>query len=579
MSMDASSNRFAVAALMDNRMGMVCDIGGRSRQSSCTSSATELSSPGTTLGTPAGPSIFTGRDPHGSSQINARRRGSNRSGSSATAVPFNAISIQSPTEGFELRDTSNERSHERNIINRAWRTTLRGSRRVPSGHTSGPLYEKLEAEGGMPVETGPRSIYRHLCSDEDLPRSVAICPQRRCVAFGCSAGIELYWVDALTGTDLNRWFPLTAPSDFLYFLPPRHGVDNAKKLRLISSAAHPDERPAIRCRFHTTKPALSLFWGSFGFEAPRRQGSANSSPPPTALPTIPANCDHYRAIPLSDGYHILFTDPSSRNLYLGCDAPLGGPTKLLRKILLEPPEPDAVPSVYVAAAELAYGARIVAAYADRIVLYSIPPDVLALSKLEQQKKGADPTPEADRDYWANWWPECQLPKALHAAPKRPLWPLRIRGTEIGRMEGLVEFAVLTRPELTVWALVLDGRAKVWRVDNGRRLCVVRRKFVEMDGSVVEGPDVDLEGDVVMVDPHEADRETHTDRSVGLDGNTSTLMRRLSRLHELQAAERDKEEIEIVPRDKWYDDDGDVVMFDVDEGTPAWGEVAKDQSWC
>ena len=55
-------------------------------------------------------------------------------------------------------------------------------------------------------------------------RSVAICPSRKCVAFGCRLGIELHWVDALTGGDLNRWFPLAAPSDHLYFLPQRAGV-------------------------------------------------------------------------------------------------------------------------------------------------------------------------------------------------------------------------------------------------------------------------------------------------------------------------------------------------------------------
>lgn len=34
--------------------------------------------------------------------------------------------------------------------------------------------------------------YKNLCSGEDAPRSVAICPQRKCVAFGCQGGIELH---------------------------------------------------------------------------------------------------------------------------------------------------------------------------------------------------------------------------------------------------------------------------------------------------------------------------------------------------------------------------------------------------
>jgi hypothetical protein len=42
------------------------------------------------------------------------------------------------------------------------------------------------------VEIGERSVYRNVCTANDPPRSVAICPQRNCVAFGCAAGIELH---------------------------------------------------------------------------------------------------------------------------------------------------------------------------------------------------------------------------------------------------------------------------------------------------------------------------------------------------------------------------------------------------
>ena len=43
-----------------------------------------------------------------------------------------------------------------------------------------------------PIEEGPRSVYRRICHPDDPPRSVALCPQRNCVAFGCTAGIELH---------------------------------------------------------------------------------------------------------------------------------------------------------------------------------------------------------------------------------------------------------------------------------------------------------------------------------------------------------------------------------------------------
>lgn len=109
-------------------------------------------------------------------------------------------------------------------------------------------------------------------------------------------------VDALTGQDLNRWFPLTAPSDFLYFLPPRRGIDSAKKLRLISSAVHPREASPLTKRFGVTRGSLAS-WGTWEPKA--------------------GQSDHFQAVPLSDGYHILFMDPETGRLCLGSDAPLG----------------------------------------------------------------------------------------------------------------------------------------------------------------------------------------------------------------------------------------------------------------
>lgn len=165
-------------------------------------------------------------------------------------------------------------------------------------------------------------------------------------------------------------------------------------MRLISSAAHPGDRPAIARKFFG-RPSLSAFWGSFGFEsASHRPGSPG--------------CDHYHAVPLSDGHHILFIDPSSDRLALGCDAPLGGPTKLLRKVLFVPPEHNATPRLYSAAADLSQGVRVVVTYGDIIMLYNIPPDVCRLSRLEQKAESwceynppTNSTSSRHKDHWLN----------------------------------------------------------------------------------------------------------------------------------------------------------------------------------
>lgn len=161
-----------------------------------------------------------------------------------------------------------------------------------------------------------------------------------------------------------------SPERLFVFLPPRKSIDSAKKLRLISSAGKPGERPAIAERPFGMRAKSSPFWegppaGSGYFESSdtdlnqgfltRLGGDAGRS----SLTGRMECSDHYRAIPLSDGYHILFTDPSTGLLCLGSDAPVGGPTKLLRKIWFLGPRGESTPIAYSAGADLSCGVRIV----------------------------------------------------------------------------------------------------------------------------------------------------------------------------------------------------------------------------
>lgn len=408
-----------------------------------------------------------------------------------------------------LEDTSSLAGRFQNYINQSWNLQLTGFPYSPPIVSPG-LKDNNKIKPGIPVETGPRSLYRHLCSDEDPPRSVAICPQRQCVAFGCSSGLELHWVDALTGQDLNRWFPLTGPSDFLYFLPPRRGIDSPRKLRLISSAAHPSERTGINNRvFAAARPVVNSFWSVVGFEA--------SASPTQTRPTFPtprnrsrlipwvSDCDHYRAIPLSDGFHILFTDPESDMLCLGSDAPIGDPRRLLRKIMFVPPVDGAVPRMYASGFNVGAGPRIVAAYGDTLVLYSVPPDVFSLSRKEQKANRATREAEvAEEAVWLRWWNEGDLPSnhpgtssasedgadMARVGPPKSVWPLFVRGQVLGSVEGLVDIAVNEVEGLAIWGFGADGRAGVWSVDDGVGSGVGLR-VVERDGSVVSIPSVSV----------------------------------------------------------------------------------------
>lgn len=78
------------------------------------------------------------------------------------------------------------------------RARLRGMRRMPAS-TSAVWPETLdlpEDSSRKQLKRPPphETVYRNVCTDQDPPYSVAISPSKRCVAFGCVGGIELYWV-------------------------------------------------------------------------------------------------------------------------------------------------------------------------------------------------------------------------------------------------------------------------------------------------------------------------------------------------------------------------------------------------
>lgn len=240
------------------------------------------------------------------------------------------------------------------------------------------------------VSPTPSVMYTNLGTHGDEPRSVAVCPDRKCVAFGCRTGIELHWVDMLTGSSLNRWFPIATPSDYLYFLPQRSHVDPTRKLRLMSSAAraytetHDSEEKRMKRTSMSSRQGQShvrsmtrLFFDRLPSSSARVNDGDRQDERARYGVIHTVECDHYQAIPLSDGVHILFIDPTTGLLCLGTDAPIGAPVKLMRKACMTPPSAGpqgfVTPiSCYKAAHELRWGVRIVAAYEDGgVVLYNI----------------------------------------------------------------------------------------------------------------------------------------------------------------------------------------------------------------
>ena len=575
MSMNASVGRDAIGALLEGRMGMVCELryGRPSPQTTAESGDTCVEGDGHPPRTKYFPGVHTGTTDDLQDALDSAEHTSPRVLHSFPYVQdpiadsFDTIELKSHNQEFSIRDADNENAHDRNLINNTWNLHLRGppnNRRDDSEETS--------SMQTIPVESSTSTFYRHLCSDDDPPRNVSICPQRRCVAFGCSAGIELYWIDALTGQSLSRWFPLTSPSDYLYFLSPRHGFESAKKLRLITSAAHPNDRQAISQRAFAGSTTMSS-WCSFGFEARSRQFR---------------DCNHYHAIPLSDGHHVLFVNPTDDQLTLGCDTTLGGPAKLLRKVVLIAPEENVVPRIYTAAFDLSSGARIVAMFGNTVVLYSIPADVLALSRSEQAAESWDvhkapPFSLEGRhpDHWLNWWDGPAICDSTHESEtdnSSPVWPISLAGTEIARLPDVCELAVQTRPEMVIWAFTSTSQCKTWRLRKYVKPVVKTRQVIGRAGLVREVFDVDEAGNMTMHDDlfssgiskevadvregkhKEPTRKVSEVMGMGMDGHTSGVLKIIPRA---LATENDMwvDNLDVFScADAWYDGDGDLVTW-------------------
>lgn len=601
-SMDTSSYRYAIAVLLDGRMGLVCDItpnriappaalrnADNPESDNLPNKSVASAEKSREAESPQGPSFLE--------RVSLNSSASNPvSGRPTSDLPFVFPVIA--TTATSNPDESTWQDVFRSYIPQSMGTAVSSSR-LPSlsraqamGMESG-LYSMLPPFQGkvhantMPIEIGPRSLYRNLCSDDDPPRSVAICPQRRCVAYGCSAGIELHWVDALTGQDLNRWFPLTAPSDYLFFLPPRTSVDSAKKLRLISSAAKPSERAAISQRAFGGTSQNSPFWERFNYGALIEENNAEANSDQSLLLRLRASThsrafagrmdcsDHYRAVPLSDGYHVLFTDPTTGLLCLGSDAPVGGPLKLLRKIWFQGPEGKGSPVAYASGSDMSWGVRVIAAFGagpeQSIWFFSVPADVFAANKGSQSIFGGsyDKTSSSGKSRnmdWVDWWPDRGLYEWLNNAQEtmpgvlpRSVWPVKIRGQEIGTCPLLVDLAVDSGPSLTVWAFSKEGIARVWRIDDGKD-GNVRNIRVVRDGTIRER---DGEGDLEMSDSSGSTPEllesplSLTQES--FDGATSlnkatTLATRFVRRSSIDEGSQQRVN---------YDSEGDVIMEDVD----------------
>ncbi|KAJ5171237.1 uncharacterized protein N7500_004020 [Penicillium coprophilum] len=386
--------------------------------------------------------------------------------------------------------------------------------------TKGPLSNGKTA-------TLSRHFFYNVCTVDNPPRTVALCPGQSVVAFGCAAGIEIHSVNETKRNEQRRYFTVPQPSEILHFLPS--SPETPSELRLISSLSGPGVHEC-KCP-PSPSPSSSSFSASspkhnqFHFLADIQSFNRRRIPHAPSRSLIRAtHCHHYRAVPINDGFHIMFIEPRTSLLCIGTDAPIGGPTSLTRafvcvpppfsntqnrQIKTPPPSPSLsntipppkdlpIPTTFTAGSDLRWGLRVVAAYDDRLVLYSIPLDVFNMIRKERERQ-ADGV-MGDSDLAPAWYVDSERTRkqreslvqnqngewefvlSVSYRPTAMMWPFKIYGKEIGSVKGTVELALQSSEGgVRVWAFGKDGKGTILDVDTGD--APTRSFGVSSDGGV------------------------------------------------------------------------------------------------
>lgn len=187
VTLDATPKRFVVAALLEGRIGLYIDMYGSS-EPAVPSSQWETAGTLNNASSSSAPIMdFGDADGARSSEVVA---------GDLDELSLNAASIGETTLLHQSVEIVTQRSWAEYF--HAGRARLRGTRHLPvSGNGVWPeaLNFSEKAKGKKPeVKVLPQTVYRNVCFDDDEPISVAISPTRQCLAFGCKAGVELYWV-------------------------------------------------------------------------------------------------------------------------------------------------------------------------------------------------------------------------------------------------------------------------------------------------------------------------------------------------------------------------------------------------
>lgn len=310
----------------------------------------------------------------------------------------------------------------------------------------------LRERGWTGVEP-QRILYRTVGPVAHDPVSVAYCRSEHCLALGGLGGIELHHAHPQNREGACTWQPVDTAGDSLYFMPTPQKNPALRHLRLVVSSIVrklPLEPPPMVSTLH----APFLWKLQHGPRIPGHTGQR-----------------YYRAVPLSDGQHILFTEPTTNYLYLGRERPTDVFSPFTLRFRFVPPAGGWFkrPRLYAAAKDTTLGARIVAVFEPEgghccedhrrrcarrqaIVLYTAPPDALQDSH-SSDMGGVSRARERSR--WQHWMPY------THPTENGGLGTYDIHGQIVDYSANLVEVGIRAESDITIFAIDANAFGRVW----------------------------------------------------------------------------------------------------------------------
>lgn len=259
----------------------------------------------------------------------------------------------------------------------------------------------------------------------------------------------------------------------------------------------------------------------------QRQDRARSSGQHISTSSI---TDHYRAVPLSDGHHILYTDPRTGTLSVGVEAPAGSRSRLICKARFVPPtNKSSLPVLYTAGSDPRKGVCVMATFSviggddslgedvlassldvdpprtsdtdkQLVVLYTIPHDLQAIISEDRCRQRCMITTQDKKEVnqldsmYGRPKGSCNNIKFPdHPFVEETEYPLQIRGQPVAICRNLVELAINSGPDMVLWAFSAQGWARAWALRPGYE-DAPHRTVVQADGSLRK---VDSKGDYIM----------------------------------------------------------------------------------